>query len=40
VRTLLKAAERLETAGFEATQRIIAGGHTETFEEAITGLYA
>ncbi len=40
VKTLLKAAERLETAGFEATQRIIAGGHKETFEEAITGLYA
>ena len=40
VATLLKAAERLETAGFEATARIISGGHKETFEEAITELYA
>lgn len=39
VATLIKAAERLETAGFEATSRIIAGGHRETFEEAITALY-
>ncbi len=40
VETLLVAAKRLDTAGFEATARIIAGGHTETFEEAVTALYA
>jgi hypothetical protein len=40
VNTLLKAAERLETAGFEATARIIAGGHRETVEEAVTAVYA
>jgi hypothetical protein len=36
----MKAAERLETAGYETTARIIAGGHQETFEEAVTALYA
>jgi hypothetical protein len=40
VQTMLKAAERLETAGYEATARIIAGGHRETVEEAVTALYA
>lgn len=40
VRTMLQAAERLETAGYEATARIIAGGHRETVEEAVTALYA
>jgi hypothetical protein len=40
VSTLLDAAKRLETAGFEATSRIVAGKHKETFEEAVTALYA
>lgn len=40
VGTVLKAAERLETAGFEATTRVLAHGHRETFEEAVTALYA
>jgi len=40
VNTLLEAAKRLETAGFETTARIIAGGHKETFEQAVTALYA
>jgi hypothetical protein len=40
VATLLDAAKRLETAGFEATARIIAGKHRENFEAAITALYA
>ena len=40
VATLLRAAERLETAGYETTMRIIAGGHRETFEEAATAVYA
>jgi hypothetical protein len=40
VGTMLRAAERLETAGYEATARIIAGGHAETVEEAVTALYS
>jgi hypothetical protein len=40
VATLLEAAKRLETAGYEATTRIIKGGHQETFEQAVTALYA
>jgi hypothetical protein len=40
VATLIEAAKRLETAGYEATARIIAGKHRETFEEAVTALYA
>jgi hypothetical protein len=36
---LLRAAERLELAGCEATERIRDGGHAETFEEAVTALY-
>lgn len=40
VGTVLTAAERLDTAGFEATSRILAHGHRETFEEAVTALYA
>ena len=40
VHTVLDAAARLEVAGYEATARIIAGGHRETFEEAVTALYA
>lgn len=40
VATMLHAAQRLETAGYETTARIVAGGHTETFEAAVTALYA
>jgi hypothetical protein len=40
VNTVLKAAERLDTAGYDATSRILAGAHQETFEEAVTALYA
>lgn len=40
VSTLLTAARRLEQVGYEATARVIAGGHAETFEEAVTALYA
>jgi hypothetical protein len=40
VETMLVAARRLEQAGFETTARIIAGGHRETFEEAVTAVYA
>ena len=40
VATMLRAAERLETAGYEATARIIAGGYRETLEEAVTAVYA
>lgn len=40
VQTMLVAARRLEEAGFETTARIITGGHRETFEEAVTAVYA
>lgn len=40
VSTMLNAARRLETAGYETTARIIAGGHRESFEDAVTALYA
>lgn len=40
VQTLLVAAERLETAGFETTARQIANGFTETFEDAVTAIFA
>lgn len=39
VRTLLEAAERLDTAGFEATSRVKAGGFKESFEDAVHGVY-
>jgi hypothetical protein len=39
VSTLLEAAGRLEVAGEEVTARIRAGGHAETFEAAVEGLY-
>lgn len=39
VGTLLTAAQRLEEAGYEVTARIIAGGHRETFEEAVVKIY-
>ena len=39
VETVIRAAARLETAGFEATRRIVDGGHVETFETAVTALY-
>ncbi|MBI3567356.1 MAG: hypothetical protein HY084_04010 [Gemmatimonadetes bacterium] len=37
--TLLEASKRLDTAGFEATARVRAGGFAETFEDAVLGLY-
>lgn len=40
VSSILAAAKRLEVAGFETTARIIAGGHQEDFETAVTALYA
>ena len=40
VATILHAAKRLETAGYETTARIVSGGHRETFETAVTALYA
>jgi hypothetical protein len=40
VQTVLDAAKRLEVAGYETTARIIAGGHAEDFETAVTALYA
>lgn len=40
VGTMLEAACRLETAGFETTSRIIANGHEESFEDAVTAVYA
>jgi hypothetical protein len=40
VHTLLVAAERLETAGYETTARLVANGFTETFEEAVSAIYA
>ncbi len=39
VRTLLDAAKRLDTAGYEATARVKAGGFKESFEDAVLGLY-
>jgi hypothetical protein len=39
VTTLIAASKRLETAGFETTERILAGGNRETFEDAVTALY-
>ncbi|HVH39702.1 MAG TPA: hypothetical protein VM764_06755, partial [Gemmatimonadaceae bacterium] len=40
VRTLLEAAKRLETAGYETTARMIANGLEESFEDAVTAVYA
>jgi hypothetical protein len=40
VQTMLEAARRLEIAGNETTARIVAGGHREDFETAVTALYA
>ena len=39
VATLMDAAARLETAGFEAARRVREGGYEETFDEAVTALY-
>jgi hypothetical protein len=39
VATLLDAAARLDSAGFEAAARVRAGGYGETFEEAVTAIY-
>lgn len=40
VHTLLEAAKRLETAGYETTARMIANGLEESFEDAVTAVYA
>lgn len=40
VETMLAAAMRLEAAGHETTRRIIAGGHAESFEQAVTAVYS
>lgn len=40
IETLLVAAQRLEGAAYAATARVLAGAHRETFEEAVTALYA
>lgn len=40
VATVIDAAKRLDTAGYDATSRIISGGHHETFEEAVTAVYS
>jgi hypothetical protein len=40
VQTLLDAAGRLEEAGEAVTARVLAGGGRETFEDAVTALYA
>jgi hypothetical protein len=39
VQTLLVAAATLETAGEAVTARIVAGGHSETFAEAVEAVY-
>ncbi|MGH7689017.1 MAG: hypothetical protein ACREN3_05375, partial [Gemmatimonadaceae bacterium] len=39
VHVLLEAAKRLETAGYEASARVKAGGFKESFENAVLGLY-
>ena len=39
VQVLLDAAKRLDTAGYAATARVKAGGFSESFEDAVLGLY-
>ncbi|MDE3151728.1 MAG: hypothetical protein KGL93_05725 [Gemmatimonadota bacterium] len=39
VHTLLDAAKRLDTAGYEATARVRKGGFKESFDDAVLGLY-
>ena len=39
VQVLLEAAPRLDTAGYEATARVRAGGFKESFEDAVLGVY-
>ena len=39
IHTLLEAAKRLDTAGYEATARVKAGGFKESFEDAVVDLY-
>ena len=39
VSTLIEAAKRLDTAGFEATSRVKQGGFKESFEDAVLALY-
>lgn len=40
VQTLLDAAKKLDEAGFSATTRVREGGYVESFEQAITAIYA
>ena len=40
INTLLVAAEKLDAAGYAATARVRIGGFRETFEEAVTAIYA
>jgi len=39
IATLIDAAKRLDTAGYEAATRVRDGGYRESFEEAVLGLY-
>ena len=38
--TMLEAAKRLQTAGYETTTRVIANGFEESLEDAVTAVYA
>jgi hypothetical protein len=40
IETMLAAATKLDEAGFRTVERLRAGGFRETFEEAVTALYA
>ena len=40
IETLLEAAKKLDEAGFRTTERLRANGFRETFEEAVTAVYA
>ncbi len=39
ISTLVEASKKLDGAAFAATERMRAGGFTESFEEAVTALY-
>jgi hypothetical protein len=39
VKSLLVAAERLDTAGFEATRAVVEHDYKISFEDAVTALY-
>lgn len=40
IQTMLSASMKLDEAGFRATERMRAGGFKESFEEAVTAIYA